>query len=104
MEQRLRPFVERNPESALTVTGNNAVITKPWGDESFSLNVRGTDAELIDALNNVRLVPRLTALLHTDTTELEIIWGFFAADHELRGQAFDLTFKGRTYHCAFKDG
>ena len=99
----LATFAERNPEAQVTEDGSALVIEKPWGDETLSIRVPKEASALVDALNVVRLPPRLTAIWHLDTNDLEFIFGPLPSENVLRQRRFNFSYKGRQYGCEYSD-
>ncbi len=96
-------FANNNPESAVTEEGSAFVIEKPWGDETVTIRVPKEASALIQALNTVRLPPRLTAIWHLDTKDLEFIFGPIRANHAVRNRQFTFSCKGREHSCGYSD-
>lgn len=97
----LSAFLASNPEAKLEVRGNKALIVTPWGDPTLVLDIASDDAALHSALNAVRMPPRLTALWHTDSKDLELIFTAFPIDAHLYTRRFTFRFGGRDYPCEY---
>jgi hypothetical protein len=103
-------FLAANPKAKLVETdladGKKLVIATPWGDASLVLVVPPADTLLQEALNNVFLPERFTAIWHRDTKDLEIIWSAYPLNpawEEVPGRKFDFKFGNKTYVCAFDE-
>jgi hypothetical protein len=80
------------------------IIRNPWGDSSLVLllpkNTKNNTKVLSDALNNVYLPERLTAIWHEDSKELEIIYTAFKIE-EIAQREFSFRYKSKEYSCEF---
>lgn len=105
------PFLANNPDSLVLeldiaeFESKPIVVSKPWGDDSLALMVP-TDKphEFASALNHLYLPPRLTALYHKDTRQLEVIWTAFKLDEEqseLVGRKFQVKIGNKKVDCKF---
>ena len=101
LREKLQPFLIRNPETDLDIRRGQPAVTHPWGDDSVELIVEPEDGATIDALNAVRMPPRLTALWHNDSSELEVIFTAFPADQDLQSREFEFRFQDAEYRCEF---
>jgi len=81
------------------------VIEKPWGDDSLVLLIAPANAkDLANALNQVILPQRFSAIWHKDTKDLEVIWTAFKLSgqgKEIANRKFDFSLGTKTYHCEF---
>ncbi len=107
LKARLAPFTASNPASKLDEIGEpigGPVVVSLWGDESI-LFILPHDADaLIEALNNIYLPERFTAIWHKDTELFEIIYTaypFFPNMSDLLARAFVFRHKGRDYECKY---
>ena len=105
---RLQPFLDAHPYSTVDEfdSGNGWVICirKPWGDESLVIFIPNDLDVFADALNNIYLPERFTAIWHKDKKELEIIWTafpLFAPYDEVAGRQFKFHFDSKEYDCEF---
>jgi hypothetical protein len=78
-------------------------VTTPWGDPSLRIPVRDSSEPLIAALNAVFLPPRLSALWHIDSKDLEFIYTPLPVEPEVRERSFSFRFQDRLYRCEFGD-
>lgn len=101
LQERLQRFLDRNPGSELKERGKSMVVAAPWGDPTLTLRIDESAEDLIAALNAVYLPPRLTAIWHLDTCELEIIFTALPLRPALRERSFEFQLGGRTYGCQF---
>ena len=107
---RFAEFLEANPSCGLTVgkgrDGKDQVkIERPWDDESIAITVPDNPESLAEALRHVFLPERLTALWHSDTKQLEVIWTAYQpspSQRDIVGRKFDFEFRQHTYLCEFK--
>ncbi len=105
-EERLKPFLQTNPEStlqAVTYPIKGFAITEPWGDRSVEIFLPVQPDQLITALNNVFLPERFTAIWHTDSKLFEIIFTVYVVEKGIADRSFSIEHRGRTYECSFGD-
>jgi hypothetical protein len=103
VEGKLALFLQRNPVATVTTRGNEVHVEKPWGDSTLSLVARQDDEDLFDALNNVLLPPRFTAIWHKDTKDLEIIWTALPVGQELKARSFSFRLDSSEFKCRFAE-
>ncbi|MER8595118.1 hypothetical protein NKH33_26775 [Mesorhizobium sp. M1182] len=105
---RLTPFLDSNPKTELKAINSRGktllAIVSPWGDPSIALEIPNDPEDLIDALLNIALPERLSAIYHRDTKSLEVVWtafklGPFTTD--VFGRQFEYVFGGKSYICNF---
>lgn len=101
LREHLQGFFERNPGSELKGRDKSVVISSPWGDPTLTLRVDESADELVTALNAVYLPPRMTAIWHFDTRDLEIIFTALPVRPALRVRSFEFQLAGGTYTCEF---
>jgi hypothetical protein len=103
----LANFLEANTKSAVIKTSGDKgvlVVQTPWGDSSILLRLPDDPAALIDALNNLLLPERFTALWHKDTNDIEFIYTAYplnGTQWDVRERKFNFTFRGKEYRCEF---
>lgn len=109
---RLAPFLATHPNSRVgqlpIPTLGSAVpqlgVLSPWGDDSLAIRVPpGQSEELIEALNNLYLPERFTAIWHKDTGAFEIIYSLLPREDETASRAFLFRHRGHDYDCQFAD-
>ncbi len=103
-KQRLAKFLATNSLAAFKDAGSEVFIDKPWGDSSLALTIPPEFEELAKVLDNVYLPEQLSALWHTDTMDLEVIYTAFQlmpSQRELVGRKFKFTYDGATHTCEF---
>jgi hypothetical protein len=100
-EPLLKEFLSRNPEALLIQEGKDVKIRNPWGDSSVRIALDRNHPELFDALNKVYFPPRLTAIWHADTNDLEIIWTPVRPPIEFENRSFIFHFEQQKYKCEF---
>ena len=104
MKERLAQFQANNPSSTIDQSdAGPPTINKPWGDTSLTILLLESPNlnDIIDALNNLILPERFTAIWHVDTQELEVIFTVFPVSSEESNRSFEFTHRGNTYQCAF---
>jgi hypothetical protein len=106
IKARLTPFFNANRISTLTEIDSatpSVAVASPWGDESLSIviPVGGEEDALIDALNNVYLPERFTAIWHNDTQEFEIIYSAIPKTEPEVSRTFSFKHRGRDYRCSY---
>jgi hypothetical protein len=110
LQQKLEPFLGANPMSSLSTLDLPELaeihrVEKPWGDPTLAVLLPNKDPEkIIDLLNSLYLPPRLSAVWHTDTKDLEVIWTALPlADdqQEIEGRKFKFQMADVTYDCEF---
>jgi len=101
-------FFKANPSSTFLPPADTeekvCLIAAPWGEAAMVLAIPEDHAELAEKLRHVYLPPRLSAILHVDTKELEVIWTAFkppASIVDIYGRKFDFRFESVTYECEF---
>lgn len=105
----LEQFLAQNPYSSVAVPpededGIVATVSRPWGDDSLGFFVRDGSEDLYEALNNLVLPERLSAIWHTDSRKLEVIWTTRRLKEvwsDLVGRRFTFTFSGTSHECEF---
>jgi hypothetical protein len=108
MEPVYRRFLDANPTASIEEmalhSGKAIAVKNPWGDPSVAITLPPSSPQLEDALNNVFLPERYTAIWHRDTKDLEIIWTANPLPPqwiEIYGRNFSFSWKGREFHCDF---
>ena len=103
IKKELEPFLKNNPFSSVREEGKDYVISNPWGDDTITfLLIKENKSELIDALNNVILPPRFTAIYHLDSNTMEYIFTVIKKDSPYASREFKFILDGKTYNCQFK--
>lgn len=111
LKDQLRAFLDANPSSEISqkkLGGSDILaVDKPWGDSSFILQIpEKAPKTLVDALNNVHLPDRLSAIYHNDLKALEVIWTAYAlpkTSQEVEGRKFTFRYNGKNYSCKFDE-
>lgn len=101
LKVELANFLKANPDCHLKEHDGDIVIANPWGDDTVPLRVDTKSEALISALNCLVLPPRLTALWHKDTGDVEVIYTPFTVDSDFTKRAFEFRLAGNTYRCEF---
>jgi hypothetical protein len=103
-EKKLAPFLSQNPYSKIEKRGKSYYVTSAWNVESVSFVLEpDSESDLINALNNLILPPRFTAVYHSDTNTMEYIYTLLDRNSPYLSRQFEFSIEGKTYHCAFKD-
>src|SRR6516162_2596014 len=107
IKAKLQSFLDNNIVSQLVEpdsTGTSIDITAPWGDQSLTLRIptSGED-QLIDALNNIYLPERFTAIWHRDTEQFEIIYGPIRISLPEASRSFLFKHRGKDYDCTYRE-
>lgn len=109
VHQRLEPFFAANPKSTISSVeipnfGQVHRIERPWGDSTLDMLLPHDPAEIIDILNSLVLPERLSALWHSDTQDIEVIWTALPLSgdqQEIADRKFTFQFGGKSYKCEF---
>ena len=100
-------FLDHNPEASLGGDTSSPVIDRPWGDPSLAIrlpwDVALISESLRDALTNLYLPQRFSAVYHVDTRDLEFIYNKVSPDNPYRSRSFAFAFRSQNYSCAFAD-
>ncbi|MGJ5008132.1 hypothetical protein ACQR05_10190 [Bradyrhizobium oligotrophicum] len=108
-EELFGPFLAANPHSRIKAVElddrTRHVLEKPWDDDSLALVLVPQNAERLSAALNAVLLPqRFSAIWHSDTKDLEVVWTAFElseAAQEVAARQFDFSFSGKSYRCEF---
>lgn len=109
LKDALQPFLSNNPEIEFEFIRRDdkevLFLKKPWGDSTLMTIVRedGRD-EFIQTVNDLRLPPRMSALWHKKTGDLEVIWTAYRLNEEqqeIAGRKFTYHDGGTDYECEF---
>lgn len=108
---RFKPFLESNHNADLEIVDSDTAtsrvkIVRPWGEENLVILLPIGDRldELAEALNNVLLPERYTALWHRDTKKLEVIWTAYPLSQTIKGivdRKFSFSFDSIDHECNF---
>jgi hypothetical protein len=100
----LAPFLRNNSASSvkrIKQPFNGIAVTEPWGDTSIQIVLPSKPKALVEALNNVFLPERFTAIWHLDTETFEIIYTVYPIAEA--GRSFSFVHNGVTYECEYAD-
>jgi hypothetical protein len=104
---KLDMFITNNPHSLVTIDADDIIIEKPWGYADCKLQFKANNKQIIKDLNNIIINPRLDAIIHMDSAEVEYIFAFInKADKnnsEWLNRKFDISFNGEKCKCEFKE-
>ncbi len=103
-EKNLAPFLKQNPYSKVQKTKRGYFVINPWNDDSLRFVLEASSqADLIDALNNLILPPRFTAIYHLDSNTMEYIYALLGEDDPCFSRQFKFTLAGKHYFCKFAE-
>jgi len=103
-EKQLAPFLKQNPYSKVQKTKRGYFVINPWNDDSLRFVLEASSqADLIDALNNLILPPRFTAIYHLDSNTMEYIYTLLDKDDPCFSRQFKFTLAGKHYFCKFAE-
>ena len=102
LREKLKPFLERNPEADVKVAGVEPTVIRPWGEEAIEIPLHSSDSDLIEALNTIRLPPRFTAIWHEDTKEFEVIFTVLTGNNPLLKREFEYRYKENCLQCSYE--
>ena len=105
-EQKLTTFLANNPYSKMTTvkSGKDRIpaVSEPWNDESLILLLLPqSKMKAIDALNNLILPPRFSAIYHTDINTIEYIYTRLKQDDPIVSRQFIFNLDNKHYSCKF---
>ncbi len=103
VKNKLASFLLLNPTANIATQGSEVHVRNPWGDPTLTLIAKADDEELFEALNNVFLPVRFTAIWHVDTKDLEVIWTALPVGQEIKNRAFSFKFEQHDYRCEFAE-
>ena len=105
---QLRPFLEANPNSTVeeidSGNGKRLGIKNPWSEDGLVIYLPTDLKPLAEALNNVLLPERFTAIWHRDKNELEVIWTAYpliGPFEEIGKRKFQFHYDTNEYECGF---
>ena len=98
----LHEFLQQNPYSKIDTLNERAVVSNPWGDGSFIIELADSNHPVIGALNAVILPERYTALYHRDQRAMEFIYTAYPVEDEIATRTFAFSYGGNEYVCAFR--
>ncbi|MFW2341104.1 hypothetical protein [Brevundimonas sp.] len=116
LDETFAAFLHSNPSSRIVtfpppdvdarVSDNRdaGLVLAPWGDESLAFVVPDQPAEIADVLNVLVLPEQLSAVWHTDSKKLEVIWTARKLTDVLQpivGRKFRFNFRGKNHECEF---
>jgi hypothetical protein len=103
-------FLKANPSATIGNVGRDqekfGAVRSPWGDPSVAIILPEDPKTLADALNNLILPERLSAIWHRDARELEVIWTAFilsTASEEVVNRKFVFRHKSVDHECEFAE-
>lgn len=104
--EKFAQFLGANPYSEIPEPEEGAalLIARPWGDPSLALALTGDGEALAEALDNLVLPERLSAVWHSDSRSLEVVWTARRLQEqwqEVVDRKFTFSFKGHEHACHF---
>lgn len=105
-KEKLATFLANNPYSQMTTLKSEKdripAVSKPWNDESLMLLLLPqSKMKVIDALNNLILPPRFSAIYHTDINTIEYIYTRLKQDDSIVSRRFTFNLDNKHYSCKF---
>jgi hypothetical protein len=104
----LSTFLEKNAASAIgeedSFDDMKVCIRNPWGDPSLVIICPEDDPQFYEHLNAVILPERLSAIWHSDTKDLEVIWTAYQlapSQKEIVGRQFEFKHEHGNFACEF---
>ena len=103
----LAGYLKANPQSTvreLKIKDPVRVVDSPWADASVAFLIPKNPDGLFEALNNVYLPNRLTAIYHLDKKLIEVIWTSYKLeddDQETAKRKFEFKYMDKSYECYF---
>lgn len=113
-EAALAAFSAANPQSAVIAIPEAdrepgdpiGIVEKPWGDPSLAFIIPDDLPAVAKTLNSIVLPERLSAIWHSDSRDLEIIWTTRKLTEiwqPIFGRSFTFVFRGSEHICEFKE-
>lgn len=108
--RRLEPFLELHPDASIErrrsrgASGPELYVTRPWGEDGILLSLPKKMDVVVDALNNICLPDRYSAIWHRDSQDFEIIWTAFPLSQEandLANRTFSFSLDSNEHQCEF---
>lgn len=109
-KEGISAFIKNNPASNVTemISEEETVgyaIIKPWNDESLAFFCNKKDSVAFSNLiNDLKLPPLLSAIVHVGTKTLEVIWTCYRISdslQEVASREFEFIYKGTSFDCKF---
>lgn len=105
--EKLRAFLEANASAQLIqveVPEKYLAVKSPWGDDTIQIRLPADVDPLANALSNVYLPEKFTALWHKDTQRFEVIFTAYPLTgpyKELVDRKFRFDHDGTSYSCYY---
>ncbi|MDP4022917.1 hypothetical protein Q8W71_09810 [Methylobacterium sp. NEAU 140] len=108
-KKRFEQFLKANPNSEIqilddTAHGKTLRLMRPWNDPSLAVVLPQEYSALAQAINNLILPERLSAIYHIDLKKLEFIFSAFPLGNDLvdlSSRTFNFYHRGSDYECGF---
>lgn len=97
----LSQFLELNKSAEVKYDDDILFVDKPWGDETVAIVLDESPELLIEILNKSILPDSLSAIIHTESAEIEFIWTAHPVEEVLLKRTFDFTFSGKVHTARF---
>lgn len=113
IETQFNIFLKNNPESRVEMHkttekgGDEILIVDLWADKTIGVSIPEDSNELSTlslALNSIYFPKRLSAIIHVDTSELEVIWTAFKVGGpalDVIERSFVFEYEGMERVCRF---
>ncbi len=82
-----------------STTDDKYIISNAWNDKSFQIECKKSN---LKSISNIRFVPQLFAIYHTEIKELEYIFTVLPENEPLILREFEFVFKDRIFIAKFK--
>lgn len=82
-----------------STTDDKYIISNAWNDKSFQIECKKSN---LKSISNVRFVPQLFAIYHTEIKELEYIFTVLSENEPLILREFEFVFNNRIFVAKFK--
>lgn len=88
-----------NTEINIELSDDKYIISNAWKDKSFQIECKKSN---LKSISNVRFVPQLFAIYHTEIKELEYIFTVLSENEPLILREFEFVFNNRIFVAKFK--
>lgn len=108
LSDQLKPFLDKHSYAKISrvevAGGELNQMSRPWDDHTLTLIFDDQTAEIVRVLNKTLLPPRLSALWHTETGDVEVIWTANPLPEswkEIVGRTFTVGYGKKRIRCEF---
>ncbi len=105
-QSEFSPFLLAHPSAKIDFIDDakhRLAIIGAWNDDSVLLAIDTNSKPLSDALNNVVLLERFSAIFHPDTQEIEFIYSALPLSSYLSGREFTFDLAGKSHKCRYAE-